>query len=307
MKLNTIGIFCLISLFVSCDLYISDDLLDEKIPTSEKPSLDMKELDKEYWYSGEAEVSKYDLEQFRYRDVHSGELVTIFVTEDFLTDQQVKNDNYTNKNSTPVLKLNSLRRFTTGIYDYSMMTSVFTRVDGSSTDKVTLSSQDWCGQSFIQLNKTGKNKYKIQMRSYFESEGDKDFTVSADLLEDELLSLIRIDPEMIPVGAVNILPSLTALRFTHGKMNASSAEISKSNNGDGTSSLVLSYEGSRKVEVVYDTEGPHKIRSVSDDYLSRGRSTKASLSKQIKKAYWGANSLSDQPLRKELSLTGFGD
>ncbi len=294
--------------FVSCDLLVSEDLLTEtQKAIAVNPSED-KGLDSDYWYSGEAEVSKYALDQYRYRDVHNGgELVTIFVTEDFLTDKQVKNDNYTNKNSTPILKLNSLRRFTTGIYDYSMMTSVFTRVDGSSTDKVTLSSQDWCGQSFVQLNKTGKNKYKIQIRSYFENEGDKDFTVTADLLEDELFTLLRIDPDMIPTGKVSILPSLTNLRFSHDNMRSVSANIAKDNNSDGTASLVLSYEGSREVKVTYDTASPHKIRSISDTSLSRGKTSVATLSKQIKKAYWGANSLSDLPLRKELSLSGFGD
>ena len=311
MKVIKSGFFLLsISLLVSCDLFISEDILDKTTlpPIAENKEIEAKGLDKAYWYNGEAEVSKYDLQQYRYRDVHTGgELVTIFVTEDFLTDKQVKNDNYTNKNSTPILKMNSIRRFTTGIYDYSIMTSVFTRVDGSSSDKITLSSQDWCGQSFVQVNKTGKNKYKVQIRSYFENEGDNDFTVSADLLEDEVLSLLRIDPDLIPTGAVDILPSLTHLRFSHTNMKSAKAQISKTNNGDGTSTMILDYSGSRKVKVTYDTSGPHVIRSISDDYVTRNKSTKATLSQQIKKAYWGANSLSDQPLRKDLSITGFGD
>jgi len=53
----------------------------------------------DYWYQGKAEISSYQLEQARYSDVHPGEAVLVFVTEDFLTDKQVKNDNYTNKNS----------------------------------------------------------------------------------------------------------------------------------------------------------------------------------------------------------------
>ena len=84
-----------------------------------------KKLDK-YWFQGKGEINVYELQQNRYNAVHPGQAVLIFVTEDFLTDKQVKNDNYRNPNSTPILKTNFLNRFTTGLYDYSLMTSVFT-------------------------------------------------------------------------------------------------------------------------------------------------------------------------------------
>ncbi|MBK9488612.1 MAG: hypothetical protein IPO07_07345 [Haliscomenobacter sp.] len=82
-----------------------------------------------YWFEGKAEISHYTLSQNRYRDVHPGEAVLVFVTEPFLTDKQVKNEKGQLENSTTVLKLNAIQRFTTGIYDYSVMTSVFTPED----------------------------------------------------------------------------------------------------------------------------------------------------------------------------------
>ena len=45
---------------------------------------------KDYWYSGEAELTRYELEQARYGEIHRGDAVLIFVTEDFRTDKQVK-------------------------------------------------------------------------------------------------------------------------------------------------------------------------------------------------------------------------
>jgi len=270
-RLSIIG--CLIAL-IGCEAPLHDVIKEDMqqiakdAPTSSAP----KGLDKAYWYAGEAEITKYDLSQYRYRDAHEGELVTIFVTEDFLTDKQVKNDNYTNKNSTPILKLNGLRRFTTGIYDYSMMTSVFTRADGSSTEKVTLSSQDWCGQSYVQLNKSGKGKYRIQLRSYFESEGDQDVKVSADLLEDEIPNLIRINPDLIPTGTTNVLPSLVQLRFSHDNMKSLMAEIKRTDNKDGTSTLSVVYPSdNRTVDITYDQAAPYIIRSWNEDLGSKGR------------------------------------
>jgi hypothetical protein len=47
---------------------------------------------KKQWYAGVAEITRYELKQARYRDVHTGDAVLIFVTEDFLTDKQVKHE-----------------------------------------------------------------------------------------------------------------------------------------------------------------------------------------------------------------------
>lgn len=37
----------------------------------------------EYWFQGKAEISSYDLTQYRYGEAREGEAVMIFVTEDF--------------------------------------------------------------------------------------------------------------------------------------------------------------------------------------------------------------------------------
>lgn len=266
-------------------------------------------LDPAYWYAGKAEITKYNLSQNRYRDIHNGEIVLIFVTEDFLTDKQVKNDNYTNKNSTPILKTNQLRRFTTGLYDYSMMTSVFTRTDGSKTEKVTLGAQDWCGHSFVQVN--NKNgQYDIQIRSYFESEGDQDFSIKADLLEDELLNLIRINPSLIKEGSFRILPTLNYLRLTHHKMEGQEATVSKEKLSNGNTTLKLTYPAlKRQLLITYQTVSPHKIISFEEAYPSmfdkQERSSTATKNSEMHSAYWKLNKASDKEKRKQLSITGF--
>ncbi len=297
-------------LLSSCknDLYKEVEILK-----AESHSLSVKEnqspigLDRSYWYAGKAEVSKYELSQNRYRDVHEGEVVMIFVTEDFLTDKQVKNDNYVNQNSTPILKTNQLRRFTTGVYDYSMMTSVFTRADGSMTEKITLGSQDWCGHSFVQVNNKD-NGYHMLIRSYFESEGDQEFVTKADLLEDELFNLIRISPSLVKEGSFKILPSLNYLRLTHRKMEGIDATITKTTGSQNTVSI--SYPSlSREVAITYEPTSPYKIISFEESYPSmfdkKQRTSKATKVSELYEAYWGMNKANDKNKRADLRISGF--
>ena len=81
----------------------------------------------DYWYAGTAELSRYELEQARYGELHPGEAVMVFVSEPFDINKQVKSDN--SENTTGVLKLNFMRKFNTGIYPYSTMSSTFSPID----------------------------------------------------------------------------------------------------------------------------------------------------------------------------------
>ncbi len=284
--------------------------------TTAKKTIPMEKLS-DYWYQGKAEVSSYDLQQARYSDVHPGEAVLVFVSEDFLTDKQVKNDNYTNKNSIPILKNNFLRKFTTGIYDYSIMTSVFTPADAKkfpSTPKVTISSQDWCGQSFMQINQQ-KNKYKVQLRSYFENEGDKDFTIDGALLEDEIFNRIRMNPDALPTGKTQLVPSATIVRLMHLEMQPMATIITKKAytgtdfKGDNLVAYEIEYPTlKRKLTIVYQQKAPYIIEGWVDKYTALSRqqlTTKATRKKTILSPYWQQHGSKDVVLRKELDLTTF--
>ena len=129
-----------------------------------------------YWSQGKAEVNVYEVSQNRYQENHSGQLVSVFVTEDFLTDKQVKNERYVNENSAWILKNIQLKKFTTGFYDYSLFNSVFTPINRNKFPKslkVSASSQEWCGTMYTQFNLILDTDYKVEHRSYFESEGDR--------------------------------------------------------------------------------------------------------------------------------------
>ena len=128
--MNTfLKVFCCLSIVTlfSCQS-------DQKVPKDQdsiKSSTPLTKEFNEYWYSGKAELSSYELEQSRYGEIRKGEVVLVFVTEPFSIKKQVKLDapQKAGKDNISVMKLNQVRKFTTGIYDYSIVSSTFTPVD----------------------------------------------------------------------------------------------------------------------------------------------------------------------------------
>ena len=51
--------------------------LEGQTPTIERPTVDQFN---DYWYAGDAELTRYALQQVRYGEVHEGDAVLIFVT-----------------------------------------------------------------------------------------------------------------------------------------------------------------------------------------------------------------------------------
>ncbi len=269
----------------------------------------------DYWYQGDAEITSYQLRQNRYRGIHPGEAVLIFVTEDFLTEEQVKNENYTNPNSTSVLKMNMVRRFPTGIYDYSIMTSVFTPVNVEEypyTLKVTHGSQDWCGQSFMQVNQERK-RYHVRTFSYFEEEGDRSDRTPAAPMEDELFNRIRMNPDGLPTGSITMYPSMTYCRLNHlpFSLHDVEAELRAYEGEDFEQPGLREYyvdfqEIGRKLSIVFEPESPFRIVGWTESYPSlldgMERQTIAKRMKTVKTPYWEQNRRKDMALRDTLNL-----
>ncbi|MCA9563537.1 MAG: hypothetical protein KC561_08610, partial [Myxococcales bacterium] len=116
---TAVVVTCALSIICVANLAWSQEgAVDPLTAASEHPSFDT------YWYQGLAELNRYSLQQSRYGEIHEGEAVLIFVTEDFDTELQVKWDHGNRDNVVSVLKTNAYRRFYTGLYPYTMMTSV---------------------------------------------------------------------------------------------------------------------------------------------------------------------------------------
>jgi len=262
---------------------------------------------KNYWYAGKAEVNAYNLEQSRYGEARSGKAMLIFVTEGFSKSKQVKLDDPENAGGdrVTVMKLNYTKNFVTGIYPYSMMLSAFTPVSRNqfpNTLKVTMTSQEWCGHVFSQMNLKG-NDYDVASYSYFEHEGDAQFSVQKILLEDELFSLIRIDPEHIPLGKIKILPGFFFTRLKHENLKPIEATLTKDDTGS-TTNYKLQYP-QRVINISVDNAFPHQILGWEEDFIEGDRKmyTKATLDKTLFTDYWRKNKNKHNHLRDSLGLS----
>ena len=225
------------------------------------------------------------------------------MTEDFLPKKQVKADsaNRAQTGAIPVLKLNHLRKFVTGIYDYANMTSVFTPLNAQQhpqTLKTTTSIQEWCGQTWLQANWRGQ-EYQVQGHSYFEREADEVYPLPKAVFEDELLSRIRL--RQIQEGPVQLIVAGQDARMLHQAWRVQPAQITLQRQAKQTVLTVRYLQSARKLVVVYESAFPHGILSVTvtagEQLLSRLTRTEV-----VRSAYWGQNRNADEALRDKLQL-----
>lgn len=181
----------------------------------------------QHWGDGNAELSSYDLVYPRYGHLRNGTAVTIFVTEDFSDTLRVKADpgNHPATHVYPVMKLNLIEDFATGIYDYNLLTSVFVKADNSVLGglpvKTSFSSQEWCGQVYAQ-QLFDMRDIQMTSHSYFDGEADQHHRFAIPpkgISEDNLLHWARglATPVLKPgqTLAVRLLRSLAYCRLLH--------------------------------------------------------------------------------------------
>ena len=260
----------------------------------------------DYWHAGKAEVNSYDLTQSRYGENRKGKAVLIFVTEDLSKKLQVKLDDPSRGNKINVMKLNFTKKFITGIYPYSLMLSVFTPVNREkepSSLKATMSSQEWCGHVYTQLNLRG-NRYAVKSHSYFEQEADEQFSVRQALLEDELWNCIRLDHENLPVGELKVVPGLFHTRLNHADLKIRPA-LGERTETDSAFTYKLSFpEEERSLSIQYGKTFPHRIMGWKETWKERGKTmeTTATLRQTLYTDYWTKNKNEFSHLRDSLNL-----
>ncbi|SDS15844.1 hypothetical protein SAMN04515667_1541 [Formosa sp. Hel1_31_208] len=308
--IGTVFMLCVFGIFTSCNekanaenlVLNSETMTETVINFSNKPPFEQSEEFISYWYAGEAEISSYQLEQVRYGEIHDGSAVLVYVTEDFLPEKQVKADNF-NTSNISVLKLNATKKFNTGIYPYSIMQSTFYPVSNTKhAIKVSCSVQEWCGHAYTQLN--NKDQFEIKTHSYFEREADQNVTLDKTILENELWAQLRLDPKSLPLGELNVIPSMEFIRLKHIECRAYKAiAVLKSNN------YSITYpELGRTLNINFNMNFPFDILGWEETYKdgyginAAILTTKATKLKTIKSAYWRKNSNADETLRETLQL-----
>lgn len=257
-----------------------------------------------YWFTGEAELNSYSLTQARYGAQHEGHAVLIFVTEDFSRTKQVKLDHgpAAGADRVPILKLNLTKNFLTGIYPYSLMTSVFSPLDRARDSyplKVTATAQEWCGHVFTQLN-LRENAYHMQGFSYFETEGDSEGQLPLTYLEDGFWTHIRLDPASLPQGEAQVIPGIMDSRLRHRDLQAQMADLSLNTEGSLSHYRIHYPATGRSLTIHFEAAFPHVITGWEE--VTGGLTTQATRRQTIRSPYWEKHQPGDTTLRRTLGL-----
>jgi len=275
-----------------------------------------------YWKSGLAELASYNLITERYGELRKGQGVLVFVYEEINADTRIKveSDKTPSAKQVPVLKLNNVLKFTTGIYDYSVMTSVFAGLAGGpgvsrpfEPRKVSFTSQEWCGNVFHQIIPR-KEGLESEIHSYFESEGDAKVNLPYPAAsgpvyyEDEMPILVReLDGAFMSEGEtrkLNIIPGLWERRKRHVPLAFTTATLTKA----GKETVKTGTESHESVKWILADAGittTYHVESALPHRLLAWENTKGEkgeLIASIRKTYWEHNHTQDEPLRKELKL-----
>jgi len=271
------------------------------------------------WGDGRAELAGYDLTTPRYGSLRRGTAVTIFVTETFSNALRVKSDpgRHPKSDEFPVMKLNLVQDFPTGIYDYNLMTSAFVALAGvngrpaGAPTKVSFSSQEWCGNVFAQLLFDARSVRRAA-HSYFDGEADQAGTLPAPpdaISEDALLVWARglAFPLVAPGQAVELplLRSLRAARLLHQPEIVQRARLARAEKLERVSVpagtldcevATCAVEGGRTWTFWVERAAPHRIAQWA---CSDGERAELLASDRLQ--YW---KLHDEGMQSELAKLG---
>lgn len=266
-----------------------------------------------WWHDGKAELNGYKLQVSRYGQTREGHAVSIYVTEPFSESKRVKVDDHTRDpaDTFDALKLNLVRDFQTGIYDYNTMVSVFVRSADFSPVKVSFSSAEWCGHVYEELL-FFPDRIVGQYFSYFENEsGPRNLDAKpGGVHEDNLWILLRgLRGEFLKPGekkTVPFLPSVYHGRLAHKAPVWTTAEIVRETKTEKVKTPAGLFEvtrypvtvaGGRVGAFLVEASHPHRIvRWELPPDIS------AELTGSMRSSYWRQHNNGDEKLLKELGL-----
>lgn len=269
-----------------------------------------------HWGDGKAELNGYRLTQPRYGAPREGTAILIYVTEDMSDSLRVKADpgKHPKQDVYPVLKLNAIRDFQTGIYDYNVMTSVFARVSpGWPLAKLSFSSQEWCGHFWHQLIPRGGRVAGVS-HSYFDGEADggQDLELPPDGVFEDLLPILLRGLGMAYMKAgesrtVPYLPSLLSARLAHKPLAWGRATISRAAGSLAEVVPAGSFEvtqwsvaeqGGPTTTFAFEAAPPYRLIRRSSD-----RGEDAVLLGSTRLPYWQLNGPGGEKYLREMGLT----
>ena len=275
----------------------------------------------QHWGDGQAELAGYDLVFPRYGALCKGVAVTIFVTEPFSNQARVKADagKHSKGDEFQVMKLNLVRDFPTGVYDYNLMTSTFIALQPTSgllageSAKVSFSAQEWCGHVYGQLV-FREMAIDQTLHSYFDGEGDQTRKLSnatGGISEDALFHWARglAEPFLQPGTSTRrpLLVSLTTSRVQHVPVSWKEATFSRSARSETITVPAGEFAGA-ELRTVTVTDGPtwtFWIEKELPHRILRWRSSsgeEASLIRSERMPYWKMNGAQFEGFVSKLGL-----
>ena len=270
---------------------------------------------KDYWYQGKAELTSFTLEQGQYGTLFKGVAVQVFVAEPFSRSRYVKANNPEKSgiDAVDILKLNMSKNFTTGVYPYSLLMTVALPIDHKKDPHAitaNASIQEWCGHSFSRLD-LGKEGYMAEVDSYFEGEERKKRKLPLTWIEDEIWNLIRVAPDQLPVGEIEMIPGLWYQRLKHIEPSTEKAIAYSQDAIENPEWTVFSLEypaSEHSLKITFEKKFPFGIQAWEETYVSgngaraKSLTTRATLNQSIQLDYWNKNQPEDSVYRAKLGL-----
>jgi len=265
------------------------------------------------WYDGRAELDGYRLVVSRYGENRNATAVMIFVTEPFSRSQHVKLDdaNANPSDTFTALKLNLVRDFQTGIYDYNTMVSLFVRAQSMEPVKLAFSSMEWCGQVYSEMI-FGKKEIRGTYASYFEGESGPIMMgrPPAGVTEDELFIALRgLHEDYLAPGASTVVPYLPGVfyaRLSHHRLEWTQATVARATQDESITVPAGTFDTMR--HDVHIADGRNGVFHIESAYPHRiikwslPPDVGGELTGSTRLEYWKLHGEGDQKYLMELGL-----
>jgi hypothetical protein len=275
-----------------------------------------------HWRDGKAELDGYRLTLSRYGEERTGQAVMIFVTEPFSESRLVKVDDPSQDpaDTFEAFKLNLVRDFQTGIYDYNTMVSVFARSADFSPAKITFTSAEWCGHVYEELL-FHPGEIQSRLLSYFEGESSADAIAREEggISEDNLFILLRgLRGDFLQPGesrTVPFLPGTFHRRLAHRPIGWTTARIERSEEVTAvdvpagmfeTTAYTVTTGDGRVGTFSIEREYPHRVIRwtwESSGADRRGGAETGELTGSDRLAYWRLHDEGDESYLQALGLS----
>ena len=138
---------------------------------ADAPATETDYLNHAYWDSGKAEFQRLEGRIQKYGIDREAAARLMLVKEPFDPHKRVKS---LGPDALPVLKMHFFRHIPTGVYDYFQTATLFFDRRTGRVLKYTMSSQDGCGNTFMEYLLEPDRTHRFRYFSYFDDEGDSE-------------------------------------------------------------------------------------------------------------------------------------